>query len=123
MTESQMTRKYCRELEAVGIRTTALVGCSMQPAGLPDRYVCHPEFGGIWLEMKAKNGILSKRQELWLRFSERCHVPCAVLRFYESEYVFYDSTGCELHRYGSEKHIRELSRLRAAFSLKMGSVC
>lgn len=50
-TESELTRDLCRELEALGCLTQAIV-CGTFMKGVPDRYVLNPSGVATWLEMK-----------------------------------------------------------------------
>jgi len=51
MTECELTRRLCGRLAAEGVVVLPYVAGAMCPAGVPDRWVCHPDFEG-WVEFK-----------------------------------------------------------------------
>jgi hypothetical protein len=79
--ESPRTVKLCRELEALGALTFAVVAHEYQAPGWPDRYVAHPLCGGVWLEFKSEDGELSTLQRVILKRLHQRKVPAYVLRF------------------------------------------
>lgn len=61
MTESEWTRKMCKQMETMGAFVTALVGGRMQQSGLPDRLVIWKGVT-IFIEFKSERGKLSALQ-------------------------------------------------------------
>ena len=59
--EATFTKYFCKRIEAINGLVFSVVGSSMQQAGWPDRYICHPKWRG-WVEFKATKGQLRKLQ-------------------------------------------------------------
>ena len=63
MTESELTRKLCRALEAQGAICIPLVGGAMSMPGVPDRFIAHKAIpGGMFVEFKVEGGCIDARQ-------------------------------------------------------------
>ena len=86
-TESDLTRWFCRQLQDVGVRTVAIVGGQMQPAGLPDRYLYGPRVPGLWLEFKRGSRKLTALQRVTMLDLIFIGVPALVVRFLEDDLV------------------------------------
>jgi hypothetical protein len=63
MTESEWTRKICKELELTGALIFAIVGAKMQASGWPDRLVICKGWCGL-IEFKAAKKWLTSLQEV-----------------------------------------------------------
>ena len=61
MTESEWTRKICKQMETLGALVIAIVGSRMQQSGLPDRMVIWKGVV-IFIEFKSEKGKLSALQ-------------------------------------------------------------
>jgi hypothetical protein len=81
-TESEMTRRMCRDLHRLGCLVLDVVGHEMQEPGWPDRYVVLPSALGppVWLEFKNLHGRLTTKQEMILRRLRAMRVPAYVVR-------------------------------------------
>ena len=63
MSESTLTRAFCRALEAQGAMTYPLVGNYRAPPGFPDRFIAHKVIpGGMFVEFKVEGGCIDARQ-------------------------------------------------------------
>lgn len=91
MTESDMTRKLCRTLEAAGAKVIALVGFHMQENGLPDRLVVHEKFTGF-VEAKRRDAVLTTAQKLQHSAIIARRFPCLIVRYYEEENTIWVET-------------------------------
>lgn len=80
MNETQATVKLCRELEAIGCLTFAIVGSQMQETGLPDRYIAHAKWTG-WVEFKSWKGTLSPKQKWIQRELQKRGVNYCLVKF------------------------------------------
>ena len=61
MTEQQIQTKKIKELEADGYYVLKLIKTNKN--GIPDLLALHPNNKVLFVEVKAKNGVLSKLQE------------------------------------------------------------
>lgn len=98
MTESQLTRRLCRELEELGALTFAVVGGMRQEAGWPDRYVAHAVWSG-WLEFKVYGNALSPLQAKRLRELESRGVAAMCVN--HDEFVVSRHDGTVVGKFGN----------------------
>lgn len=61
MTESEWTRKLCKQMEQAGATVIAIVGSIRQQSGLPDRLIIHKDLV-VLVEFKSEKGKLSLLQ-------------------------------------------------------------
>ena len=66
MTESEWTRRVCKEMEQSGAVVRSIVARKRQAPGWPDRWIGHPWWHGH-LEFKGAETRLTKLQEIVIR--------------------------------------------------------
>lgn len=64
--ETEFTKWFCDQLQAVNALTIAFVGSTMQVGGIPDRYICHRDFHG-WIEFKKDRRKVTTAQRIFIQ--------------------------------------------------------
>lgn len=96
--------------------TFAMVGSSMQQAGLPDRYVCHKKFRG-WIEFKKDDNKLSKLQYLTLESLVERGDTALVIRYRNDELMHIENYKGELLKWVDLRPMYAVGDQRCAVAL------
>ena len=90
--ESEFTRWFCKCCEAMGAKTIAFVGSTMQQNGISDRYISHPLFRG-WVEFKRNENKCTTLQRDFLKDMIRVGDVGLVVRLSDDNICFEDECG------------------------------
>ena len=89
--ESAFTKWFCKLLESVNTKVLPIVGGQMQPAGIPDRYVCHSRFRG-WLEFKRLDRRLELLQKKFAEDFNQRGDTVLIVRLAQNEMILYEDS-------------------------------
>ena len=87
--ESEFSRWFCKCCEAMGAKTVAFVGSTMQQNGISDRYISHPIFRG-WVEFKRNFNKCTPLQCDFLEGMVRVGDAGLVVRLIDNLYVGFE---------------------------------
>ena len=93
MTESQQTRKLCKGLETLGVRSVAIVGSKMQLPGVTDRIFLAKGLPGgtAWVEFKVKGGVISPAQKRFGRDATKRGALAVIYWFGLNRFTDFDN--------------------------------
>lgn len=112
--ETKFTKAFCDLLVRANCHVTPIVASAMQPPGIPDRYVMHHSFGGVWLEFKWAKGRLREDQRMWLQHAEKHCVPYLIVRGFRDRVVFENLSGVVGETAWPQHDAPQLRRILAA---------